>query len=282
MDPRIDQRDRHIRLTPDEFAALPPKQEAVAIAAVITQDSLKNRLLQAIVEQGPLAGVPELIEAIRRPSDSFGPHEVTHLIYSLNKQGYVSFKAGRGKTKTDLLTDLKPTAKAKREFGIPRVPPRQQFNPEGGRIAGTSRAGHAVGKDYTEQKYHGNTAVGGPVERFTAPRQPDVTVADVVERPDSDAGHKPRTNEEPSETTEWPELQSLRARLARLEPLRARVAKLLEAAALLDGDEPDEAERLMAKAAELEDEANAGLTPIEAEYLAYAEIVEEMAGLHTK
>lgn len=281
----METRNKHLRISVEELSSLPPKQEATVTAAMIIQDSLKARLLKAITVNGPFAGVPELMEFVRRPGsgDSFGAHEVTHLLYSLNKQGYIKYKTGRSGTKTDLLTDIVPTAKAKAEHGIPAQPPRQQFNPEGGRMAGTSRAGHAVGKDLTEQKYHGATAVGGPIERLQAEDVPQPVTPVYQPEAGEPESHKPLVNEEPSSEVEWPELQVIRAKAQEARAVSRRAHALLEAAALLEEEDPDEAERLLARAAALQ--TGAELTELEAEYLRFAEIAEDAeswSASHTK
>ncbi len=54
-------------------------------------DSLKARLLKTIVQRGPFSTLRALTEAVRQPNDNFDQHEVTHLLFRLNKDGCVKF-----------------------------------------------------------------------------------------------------------------------------------------------------------------------------------------------
>lgn len=66
----------------------------------------------------------------------------------------------------------------------------------------------------------------------------------------------------------WPVLEKLRAREERTADLREAAAKYLEAAAIIESVNPSEAERLATTANEIAQDA--ALSPIEAEYLAFA------------
>lgn len=260
-----------VTLPPEQFVELGRASEASAIAAGIQQDSLKTRMMRAIAEQGPFAGVPELINAIRSgPKDqSFGGHEVTHILYSLNKQGCIAFRTSRKGSPASLIQDIRATSAGYASAGVP-VPGKGQEGRYGGRAVGTSRPGHAVGKDMTEQRHHGTKAEGGPITRDKASPILD------AQRLSSPAGFfqpkpeapQPRTNEEPPALRLWPQLQELRDRQAAMAAVAHRADALLEAAALLDGIDPDESRRLLERASALTSE---GMTAAEAEYLEFAE-----------
>lgn len=281
-----------ISMTHDEFVQLGgTSMESKLVAGAIQQDSLKQRLLRVICEQGPFDDSMEVMKAARSgPKDtSFGIHEVVHLLYSLNKQGLIKFKANRGASKTDSLTHLEATERGYQQCAIP-VPGKQQHNAHGGRTPGTSRAGHAVGKDPTEARNHGTRAEGGPIERRRAPVAPATTpeakaaierIQAAPEEPKPKAtwsarsvreaakpAPTPRIVEEPKPTRAWPELEAIRAKAAEVREARARAAKYVDAAAVLEEVDPAEAERLMGLAAGIDRDAR--LTPLEAEYLAFA------------
>lgn len=221
--------------------------------------SLKARILRSVVERGPFADVDALLKDFRRPDEGVGPHEVVHLLYSLNKQDAVQFKQLKSGNKQGqmLLVDIKPGRRGYAMAGIPVPGYDRQRRPNGARVPGTSRNRHAAGKDYTEQRYHGPSAVGGPIERSRAVGEP--VAAPVQQR--LAVGTRPVAQE-------WPLLEDLRARQRTQEADAMRVAAYLEAATALDKVDPVQANALLAKA-----EAITGkpLSPLEIEYLKYAE-----------
>lgn len=198
-------------------------------------ESLKQRLLKAICEEGPFDGVPELMAEVRSgPSDqSFGPHEVTHILYSLNKQNKVSFRRARRGSATEALTHIAATRVAQRENGTQKV----------AREAGHLHAGHAAEKpqhrsDRTDFRTHGPVAEGGPVVKVRVLEQ-----------------------REP-----YPLLRALQRAAAQRERDAAKATKYMEAAALLEHVDPSQAAELVEKAATLD----RPLTALEREFLAYA------------
>lgn len=237
-----------LQLTEAESLALSQRNENVVVAAMLQQDSLKLRLLKAICEAGRIETVAELMEATKNggPADNFGAHEVTHLLYSLNKDGLIKFRERKNSAVStgSVLHKLEATP-----AGFARVGAKAPI-----RVVGGLRKSHARDvplnrEDRTDFRTHGQQAIR------------DAAV--VTE------AAQPSTNEDVAPVREWPLLKELRERAEAVAGLALRANALADAAAVLDGIDPEESERLLERAAELE--ARAGLSPLEREYLAFAE-----------
>ncbi len=76
----------------------------------VIDQSLRARVLAAL-EAGTVADIRALEDAIRRQGDSFGHHELMHIVHSLGKQGLVTFqekKQGNGAQHTLHSIRLRP------------------------------------------------------------------------------------------------------------------------------------------------------------------------------
>lgn len=168
--------------------------------------SLKDLLLRTVAEQGPIPTVPDLLHRARGGGgrDNFGAHEVTHILYSLNKQGYVKFGTDKRKAsgaQGEHLINIEATARGYGKAGFGSGPA----------AARRERARAAAAEE------RANLARSGPVEQ--------------VRPPDPKPDPVPEPEPVPSEP-EWPLLEAL------LEKEAHRVAGLAayEAAiAALDG-----------------------------------------------
>lgn len=352
-----------LEMTHSEFAALSGSPvEPMLVASQLQQDSLKRRLLRAIVELGPYPDIKSLMQDVRSgPGDqSFGAHEVAHLIWSLQKQGFVRFneskkKASLGSTalsairatpmgeqevglgSKDLLdsqvlakvcedgyasssvalsadlwkdnrgpdhdqvfaalerlnrkgfviyklpaargtvVEIRPTNAGYDVAGVP-VPGRTPQGRYGNRTVGTSRPGHAVGKDMTEKRHHlpwatGSAVIKEPLDPTHRANFPDHQHGDEPSGPPSAPSVLPEPAPPPAppkvtKPGNYPLLEALKASFAERAAADAKASALADAAALLEKIDPEESERLMSRALAMSPPA---LTPLEQEFLKYAE-----------
>lgn len=280
-----------VALTPEQAGQL-PGQEHLGIAGAILSErdarlavSLKQRVEQAVVERGMYPDSQTLMADLRRKSSgvpaNWSHHEVVSALHQLRKQGMVKFRVDKkpsaghsvgnlgGGAPVQIVptraaldlhgrpSTIKPGAETNGQTVHPVRPPELENKVTGSHPAGWSRARHAAGRDYTEPRYHGSRATAvGPLERsrVSAPETPaEVPVA------------APEPQAQPDQ---FPLLTELQQRLRGREEAAARSARLVEAAALLAEDDPEESARLMAKAESLEGEA---FSSVEVEYLRFAE-----------
>lgn len=278
-----------VSMSHEEFARLSgTPSEALVVAAQLQQDSLRTRILRQVAKGGPYPTLSDLMNDMRTERDNFGAHEVTHLLFSLSKSGCVKFRENKRvatSSSNAALENIEATQRGYDQAGYP-VPGKQQHSQHGSRTPGTSRAGHAVGKDMTEQRHHRTTAAGGVITRtrLAVDRSSEAArpggrgvgtfaeggpVVRVVKAPPGPVPAEPtRSNEEPSEPGDWPELQRIRASFGERAEADARASRMADAAALIAQDDPAEAERLLAKAIALSPKP---MTALEREYLRYAE-----------
>lgn len=254
-----------VRMTPEELAQLSNSGDGSLapslIAGTIMAGSLRSRLLKAIVENGPFESLDDLMRSIRGGSgDTFGGHEVYHILAALNSQGLVEYREhGNGAAKR--IHRIIATPKAYSEAGM-----ATQYRPVGP-TGGPRREEPQHRSDRTDFRTHSPVAEGGEITRVIRKLEA------VVPRQVATTSSVPPSGPAPAEATpvpappSWPVLEGLRQRQAEVAAAKARAAKYLEAAALL-ADDAEEVLRLMAKAEEAEGK---GLTELEAEYLAYAE-----------
>lgn len=261
-------------------------------AEVAEFKSMKALMLQLVVENDGYGNVRALLDDMRgKHPGNLGTHEVTHVLYALQKQGLVKAQQDRRSrgTKTPLLSNIQPTKAGIAQYRAQNASlPLQDRN--GTHPAGYSRARHAVGRDDTQWHNHGSRAQGGPIERTQVEPDPwaglpevmagqAVTsrlVEEAIAREAEQENAHATIDEEPVAARSWPELQRLRDGLAERLRLKAegdaRATKLLEAAASLEGVDDDLSKDLLARAErEMDAVEDLSLTAVEAEYLRFAE-----------
>lgn len=251
-----------------EIGTAVPDQPPVTIES----DSLRTRLLRAIVEDGPFGDARALSKFIRKPTDNYGLHEVMHILFALNKDGLVAMtEQTRGSQKE--LTNIRPRAAAYRVFGYTSHVMAQEVGSKNG------PASHYGGetpardqRDATDFRNHRSNTKGGPITRRKVapePRQNERVVddIDVQAEPASPEASDPRNPwTAPVATVQtWPVLEALRSRQTQ-DVKNAQAAELLMAAAELTGDIT-----LLERAADLTESV---LSEAEVEYLAYANAKE--------
>jgi transcriptional regulator with XRE-family HTH domain len=256
-----------------EEAGRLPGQETLAVAAGILGESLKSRILKAVTDYGPFPNSAAVMLAIQRPTDNWSHHEVVSILHQLRKQGKVRFridkkpKGGRsignlgGGDPTNIELVHPAPGHGVKPGGTNQLAAKADRLPElenkvtGTHPAGYSRARHAVGRDYTEARRHGNYANGGPISRTVSPPETASVPAEPAPEPQRQPGS-------------FPLLTELQQRLRGRQAADAQSAKLMEAAAILEAIDPDESARLLAKAEALGGEP---FSALEAEFLRYAE-----------
>lgn len=198
-----------------------------------TFTSGKKRLLRTIYDHQPVLNVSSLAALARHEWNApLGEHEVVHLLYSLNKETLVTFtenQRGTGARENDRMIDIRLTPQGERR--VEKMKAEAEVAPE-------------VKPEVIEaaRKWSGQLTEAG------------------IEPPHSFVVHPNGM------VDQWPVLTSLRAQEEATRSERNRAAVLVEAATLLDGIDPEEAERLLARAADIEPSDN----PIAAEYLRFA------------
>lgn len=276
---------RMIEMTHDQFLKLGDRGEDIAVAAGVQQDSLRKRIMRAVALHSPVDDVDQLIGYLvaERPG-AVHHHEVTHLLYGLNKDGCLKFRENKrdARAGTAHLQRIEVTDRGYDSAGVP-VPGKAQEGRRGARNAGTSRKGHAVGRDMTEQRHHRTIAEGGPVMSISTPTGSSdpaaygaetfaASMARYATEPRVQAPQmKPTTNEEPAPEPSWPELQRIRALRQAAMAASLRAEAYYDAAAALESVDPAESKRMLARAEEV---AGPGLTPAEAEYLRFVDGLE--------
>lgn len=262
-----------ISLSHDEYARLGERNTNVVVAAQIQQDSLKNRLLKQIGVGGPYGTLLELMQALREPRDNFGAHEITHLLFSLNKQGLIRFRENKRVATSSAnaaLEQIECTRQGfaacglaarsvevgRKKYGHGGEPPqkpgdRTDFRTHTSRAEGSEIIREAISDHRVDFPSHDH-----PVEVRSAVPQSAVALAPTPEAPPVPV------------RSSYPLLASLRASFAVRAAADAKASALADAAALLEQVDPEESARLMDRALAASPET---LTPLEREYLAFAE-----------
>lgn len=144
-----------------------------AMASVIMTESLKRRILLAVATKGPFATLNDLVTEIRTPTDNWDKHEAASMVHQLRKQGSVKADVRKSGVPTSLgggeLVHIEATPAGRQKAGVNDRPAMALEHPrDGNRPPGWSRQKHAVGKDYTEERYHGTVAEGSEVITMVA------------------------------------------------------------------------------------------------------------------
>lgn len=224
------------------------------------EESQKIQLLKAIVRFGPFDSEHDLTTALRQvPEIRIGGHEMTHLLYALKKQGKIDFRESSSGAAGYRQLRIESTVNGRayvRTLGV--KPPQNEKEPtlsvDRGSVAARPN-GEGIGS--------------------VAPAAPAVIVKpDGTEtvRPASDsvkpilAAELAKVLESPA--PDWPLLTALRVREIEAAGRKHKAAKYLAAAEILADVDKAESERLLAQAS---DTAGDMLTPLEEEYLRFAE-----------
>lgn len=268
-----------VKMSHEEFARLGTNPTIVAgmmNAEREQRSSLRQRILRALTTDGPFDDVLTLMKHMRQPGDNFGSHEVTHIIHSLNEQGFVTHKEVRRGT-VRIPTKIAITDRGARESGL-GPEPRQLESKSVVRTGshrhppGYSRARHAPGKDLTEARYHRSVASGGEVLKISAAEQVPMSrpldSSGGLERPEAAAP----TVSSPvvPDLSSYPLLTGLLARFEANAEADEKASRYAEAAAALENIDPKRSEELLAMAMEV---GGKPFTPIEIEMLRLLEEV---------
>jgi hypothetical protein len=227
-------------------------------AFIADGDSLRSRLLRAVVAAGPFGDSKALSRYIRKPTDNYGFHEVMHILFALNKDGLIAMNENTRGNQKDI-TNIRARTAAYRELGYP-VP-------------------KSNGSDKTDYNSHRSVAQGGPItHRKVEPevrqneklfpvtqRDRDIYERDALATEPALSEPEPATPEQVATAaipSAWPVLDDLRSRVVQ-SVKNAQAAELLMQAAELTGDMS-----LMERAAVLDESL---FTEAESEYLAYAD-----------
>lgn len=270
-----------VQLSHDQFVALGQHPTIVAgmmMAEKEQTETLRQRILKTVAEDGPFQDVLTLMRAMRRPgdpNDNFDSHEVTHIIKSLNKQGLVTYverrSAGGG---LEIPNRITITNRGCDAAGLPT------YNRE----IGKTRNGVPQHKtDRTDFRTHRPRAEGGEI--IKEPLAPDHLArfpghADLhgepiaspapEERPEKPLGLAVRAL--PPDAAKYPLLTEVLRRFEANAEADAKAAKYAEAAAALEAIDPARSEELLALAMEV---GGKPFTPLEIEVLKY---VREVTG----
>ncbi len=264
-------------------APTPVDTETVVNVEPQPKASLRTRLLRAIAESDePIEDTNALIRLVREPDDHIEGHEVQSILQSLNRQGLIKYRIHKtGAYK--VVTRIEATQRGFGQAGL------GTYHPEVG--PGKPKGEPLRKGDRTDFRTHHGSAEAGPVikEKYDDHRRnfPDhnhppleqATEADIIAVTKQVEPPAPKAEPTISElvvavadrVSRFPLLAALRARAAARAENAARVAKYLEAAALLDDIDKAESERLLAMASALDGE---GLSPLESEYLAFAQATD--------
>ena len=247
-----------------------PETTGLATAQELREHaSLKQLTLRTIVEGGPYKTTKELVEDLNKGHHTpVGPHEVVHLLWSLNKAGLITFREDK-RSATSSANSYPVNVKATNR-GKDEVQGKQQAFEVQGTNNGYGHAREVSSRpaDRTDFRTHSAKAEGGEVERRMVGENPFVVEPEAVDAL-VQATKPPTIDEEPTPEPEWPLLQQLRDKAANATVAVGRAELLLEAAALIADVDAE-------RAADLESEANRlaklhQLSAFEAEYLAFAE-----------
>lgn len=261
-----------VKMTEHDMAQFTGQDEAMVLAGLYTTEalnvSLKARMLRAICLNGPFEDVRALMNFIRSgPGDTFGSHEVTHILKdSLGGKGLIRYTESRNRGATgrgSVPTNIRATDAGFREMGINPHPAKSADVRPGHLVSQSSRRAHAVGRDMTEKNNHPLIATGGPI---TVTRVVDVPPAPPVPLVVPPAPTPP--------AQAYPLLEALRESFEKRAQADALASRYADAAAMLEKDDPEEAERLLAKAVAASPQT---LTPLEREYLQFAKDHESRA-----
>ena len=240
-----------------EIAGVPPRTVGYVLTdlprlrgernEVLRQPSLKVRIVKTLETHGAVSSVVELRRLLGGDRSA---HDVVHVLHSLHKQGKVDFieQGNHEEYKHIRLTN------GRQPKSDPPLPIGPKIKP------GSSRRSMQVGVDYTEQWNQPTVAPGGPVERVPGP---EVTAEPTREAVETSAAPLP---EPEPEQHSWPRLDLIIERAAEIEANEATAQTYLRAAEVLAEVDKEEAERLLAKAAET---TGVGLNPDQQEYLRY-------------
>lgn len=223
--------------------------------------SVKHSILRLVVERGGIKDattIPEALAYQGRPG--LDTHTTDHLLWSLQKEGLVTFRERRD-GKIRYLTDVTATDQGQsrvRDLSAPKV-------------ATTPLPGDAGLRDPYRAKGSGGNLNGTP---RVAPGGPVEIVASA--RGTSEAGPKPDdetlTTPEPEQVTRWPVLEGLRERARRDAETHVKVDALRRAATAMDQIDPTAAELLRYRADEVD--TTEPFSDVEHEYLAFATATE--------
>lgn len=201
-------------------------------------DTLKRAVVKVLTKVGRVEDVREVARqlSIRYPDRyrTVGAHNVQHILYVLQKDGLVSFK-------------VHTSGQNRRLTGIEATP------------AGWAAVGDPLVRK-VETPAKPEPWSGGPtVERIQREQAQEVAAPPLPQN----------EKVEPTSRT-WPVLGEIQKRVAEAKDAKAKADKYLEAAAMLESIDPDQAAALLAKG-EAASEAFR-LSPIETEYLDYATV----------
>jgi hypothetical protein len=238
-----------------------------------------------VAEEGPFDNVVDLVKSVRNSNERIAPHEVVHLLWGLAKTGQVTFRETKSNTPgpaTAMLTRIEATPLGFQTLGMPARPVDREVRVSRGPGRARQEAPQRKG-DRTDFRTHGPRAEGGPIERRqgvpgATPEPDQVTVlwGHNLPQPDPEPDPEPSVTSDPppanaaaTEPEAWPILQQLRERAAASAAANARADAYLAAAAALEAVDGSRSAELLALAdGALEAVA---LTPLEAEYLSFAE-----------
>jgi hypothetical protein len=266
-------------------------------------DSLRVSILRVLDRNGKYASSESLLKELGNESRwrHTGRHSLNHLLHAMTKQGYIAMTVkNEGNTKD--LRNIEIADKGLRLLqGL-----RGEHGPEAQRVAEVFEAG---GDQVAPEAFDAMLGIGGelhsdvviepydgrypsmvttqPVRSLPAeeaaklklPSDPDPDAVQVAPgtflhhglylRGDSPSPGDPFAEAGLLDRQRFPILKALRSRQADAAEAQAKADKYLEAAILLQDTDPDMATNLEARASDAV--ASTTLTPIEAEYLAYAE-----------
>lgn len=265
--PAADTPKRAIRVTAEELDIL--RSAGSDVVADLQRDSLRKRTLRAVAVDGPFEDLMLLAQAMRQTDDRWSIQDVATVLNSLNKQGLVKFRTGRSKgehgggTADRSLFQIKCTDRGYTEAGFPPRSKELEVGVTGRHAAGWSRNRHAVGKDYTEERYHLPWAKGGPIQRDYAADRPAGPEGPVLD---------PQQPVAPAVAplVLGPELVRIFAKQEAIGRVARQAEALMAAAMMLEAVDAEEADHLMTRAAALQPEP---LSPLEQEYLDFVKAI---------
>jgi hypothetical protein len=240
------------------------------------EQSLKRRIMLTIARQGPLENVDALLPYLHAtPGDHSSAHEVTHLLWSLQKQGRVRFRQIRNGTSGGELRTITATPAGMKLF----------VKPEGEPQAEATKLCRHCRKEKPQAAFNANARTPDGLQSWCRECQHDFSKMKIRQARQSE---EERAREEEAEAIEaahaveeveelpilalvpdeWPELEKLRERAASFVAIEKRAAAYMEAAALVEHHDSRMAEYLLSAAAEA---APTPLSSIEVEYLRFAD-----------
>lgn len=212
------------------------------VASDVMVASLRQRTITALCSEKEWPTLISLLQEVRTGHrDTTSPRDLGAVLNSLNQQGLVTFVEGGYDNGHHSLTKIRATKRLLLQEGVDTT--RREVRPPG--ASHTGEAPQRVG-DRTDFRTHAPSAEGGPITRAR------VIPAEVVAPP-----------------ADWPLLDALLTTHEHYVTEQRRASALIEAATALADLDPEESERLFGRAAEVA--SGASLTPLEVEYLRFAE-----------